>query len=844
MMIRRLLLKLLRRRKLEQDLEAELSFHRDMAAAAGNPASFGNTAVIREHAFDLWRFNHIENLWRDMVFAVRALRKSPGFTLVALVSLGLGIGINAAIFSLAVEFLLSQPSIREATSIAYVRQGGNSHMQPATIELLRRSGVFEDVAGENVETFVNFNDGMETRRIFGNQATKNYFTVLGVPMAEGRGWNESDPDEVAVVSPRFWRTRLGGDPAIVGKAIRLDGRPYTVIGILRDDYRSLIGYGFAPDVLVPRYVEGTVLMAYARLKPGMSMGQANAAMPALGELLNRESTEKDDLNSHLNATPVAGIGRLEKNGQALTVILFFVAVLVIAGLVLIIACVNVANLLLARAASRRQEFATRLALGASTGRLLQQLLSESLLLSVAGAALGFLLALAGAKAAASVSLPLPMPVHLRIDPDLRVVSYSALLAVVAAVASGLVPAWQSLRQSLSAAMHRERKQPLRRILVIAQIAVSFVVLTTAALFLQNLARSTSLGPGFDVQHTIRADVYLPPAKYREGDSIKAFAGRGLERLRAIPGVTAAAAARIIPFTDGNTFGSEVTFQDNGEKRHVRFHWNAVTPDYFRAMDIPMLRGRDFGPQDSGANLVVVVNDAFADQHLGGREPVGTTFIWGGGTRTIVGVVRATKNMTIGENPEPQLFEPLAQIRNHRTRIQFVVSSALPAAGQLAAVRQALRQEEPAAGSEVETMFAAIGFAFVPSQVGAALMGGIGVLALSLALIGLYGVLVYSIARRTREIGIRVAVGATVQDISKLVFADVARLMAAGLGIGLALALLVTRPLSIFLVPGLRPSDPASFVAVIAVLGVAGALAAIGPVRRALHVDPLDCLRCE
>ena len=845
-MIRRVFLKFLRRRRLQRDLEAELAFHREMASAAGNPIPFGNAGFIREQAFDLWRFNWIENLWRDVVFATRTLRKSPGFVMAALVSLGLGIGINTAIFSIAVEFLLSQPSVRDPGSVVYVQQGGNSHMQPSTIDALRRGGVFEDVAGENEEAFVNYNDGSETRRVFAVQATRNYFTALGIPVALGRGWNESDPREVAVLNPRFWRAHLGGDPAIVGKAIRLDGRLYTVLGILPDNYRSLIGYGYAPDVFVPVYIEGTILAAYARLKPGMTVGQVNAAMPALGDRLNQELPAPDDLNKHLHATPVAGMERLKMDGPESTVVLFFAALLVIVALVLLIACVNVANLLLARAAARHQELATRLALGATRGRLLQQILAESLLLSIAGAGLGFLVALAAAKAAASVPLPFPVPIRLRIDPDWRVASYAGVLAVVSAVSSGLIPAWQSVRQSLTAGMHRERKLRLRRLLVIAQIAVSFVVLTTAALFLENLARSTSLSPGFDVRHTIRADVYLPPAKYRESRAINLFASHALDGLHAIPGVTAAAAARIIPFTDATTFGSDLIFPDTGEKQQVQINWNAVTPEYFRAMDIPLLRGRAFNLQDNGAALVVVVNDVFARQYLGHREPVGTTFLWGPdrAVHTIVGVVPATKNMTIGENPRAQLYQPLAQIRNDRARIQFVVRSSTPPGGQIAAIRQTLRQAEPSAGLEVETMFAGIGFAFLPSQVGAALMGSIGALALILSLIGLYGVLAYSIARRSREIGIRIVVGATSRHVSKLVLADFASLLAAGIAIGLTIAFLVTRPLAIFLVPGLRPSNPASFAAVIAVLGATGVFAALGPVRRALRINPLECLRTD
>jgi len=264
------------------------------------------------------------------------------------------------------------------------------------------------------------------------------------------------------------------------------------------------------------------------------------------------------------------------------------------------------------------------------------------------------------------------------------------------------------------------------------------------------------------------------------------------------------------------------------------------------MDIPLLKGRDFVAQDTGRSRVVVVNDEFVRRYLGAREPIGTTFLWSEDNipYRIVGVVRATKNMTIGEDPRAQLYEPLAQIKNDRPRIQFVLRSVTPPAAQLAAVRQALRSAEPAAGLEVQTMFSGIGFAFLPSQVGAALMGSIGILGLLLALIGLYGVLAYSVMRRTREIGIRIAIGASPKHVSAMVLGEFAGLLSAGISIGLGIALFVTRPLSMFLVPGLSPSDPASFAAVIGVLAITGALAALGPIRRALGVNPLQCLRYE
>ncbi len=845
-MIHRLLLKLFRRRSLQEDLEAELAFHREMASAGGNPIPLGNTGVIKEQALDLWRFTLLENLWRDLVYAVRSLRRSPGFVLAALLSLALGIGLNTTMFSLAVEFLLSEPSVRDAASLLYVRQGGNSHVRPEVIEQLRRSGVFEDVVGENEETFINFNNGLETRRIFAVQATRNFFSALGVPVAQGRGWNEDDPSEVVVLHPRFWRTRLAADPAIIGKAIRLDSRAYTVIGILPDNYRSLVGYGYSPDVFVPRYIEGTILQAYARLKPGMSPGQLNAALPALSQRLDEETHARDKSELKLSAAPVSGIARLQKEKQALTVALFFVILLVIVGLVLLIACVNVAGLLLARASIRRQEISIRLALGASRGRLLQQLLAESLLLSLGGAALGFLVALVAAKGLAAIPLPVPVPIRLHIEPDWRVACYAALMAVFSAVACGLMPAWQALRESLAAGMHRERKLRMRRALVVAQIAVSFIVLTTAALFLQNLVRTSSLGPGFDVRHNVRAEVYLPPGVYKGSPAINAYVYRALEQLRAIPGVEGAAAARIIPFTDATNFGSTLTFPQDGGTQRAQFNWNAVSPDYFRVMDIPMLQGRAFIEQDNGSAKVAIVNQEFVRRYLGARQPIGLTFQWSEDKvpYRIVGVARGTKNMTIGEDPRAQLYEPLAQIKNDRPRLQFVARSLTPPVAQLTAVRQALRNAEPAAGLEVETMFSAIGFAFLPSQVGAVLMGGIGALGLLLAIIGLYGVLAYSVSRRTREIGIRMAIGASSRDVSAMVLREFARLILAGIAIGLVLALFVTRPLSMFFVPGLSASDPATFAAVIAALALTGILAALGPVRKALRIDPLQCLRYE
>jgi predicted permease len=846
----RLFLKLFRRRSLERDLETELAFHRDMAASHGNPIPMGNATVLQEQARDLWRFTFVENLWRDVVYGVRSLHRSPALVGAALLSLGLGIGINTAIFSLAVEFLFSQPSVTNPASVVSVRLGGNSNASKEVLEFVRSSGLFQDVAGENFEAYINWNDGAETRQLFAVELTKNYFSALGVPVAYGRGILPQDPDEVAVLSQRFWRTHLRGDPAIVGRAIRLDGRPYTVVGILTADYRSLIGLGFSPDVYVPSYLPDTTLAMYARLRPGTTIGQARAGVLTVARRLDQAMPRPFPYARECQVAAVAGMDRLRgETGETgtQTLGLFFLVLQVVVGLVLLIACLNVASLLLARGSARRRELATRLSLGAGRGRLFQQLLTESLLLSLAGTILGLTLRQAFAAALEQFRPPLPIPIHLHLTMDARITVYAILLTCFATVACGMLPAWRSIRQSISPDQRQESKLRMQRALVVAQITLSLIVLTAGFLFLRNLWRANAISPGFDVRHTLRADVNLPPAAYKDVDPKRAYVAESLRALAALPGIQAAAAARIIPFTDNTSYGSELTMTDTGRKVHVEFAWNAVSPDYFRAMDIPIVRGQTFpaGSQGSAARPVIV-NRAFAERYLTDRDPLGRSFFWGSNKlpSLIVGIVEGTKTLSIGEDARPQVYEDLSTIDNDRTRLQFVLRSAAPPATQLRAVHAALRRVDPNAGLEVATLYSSIGLAFLPSQVGAALLGGIGVLGLMLATIGLYGVMVYSVSRRTREIGVRLALGADRRDIAFMVLSSATRLILIGSAAGLLCAFFLVKPLAMFLVPGLRPGDPVTFLAVAALLAITGLAAAWGPARRAAAVDPMTSLRYE
>ena len=435
----RLFLKLFRRRSMEQDIDAELAFHREMSAAHGNPIPMGNTTVVREQARDLWRFTFLENLWRDVVYGARSLRRSPALVVTALLSLGLGIGINTGIFSLAAELLLSEPSVSDARTVVSVQMSGNSHSKKEVVEFVRASGLFQDVVGENEEAYINWDDGAETRQIFAMLLTKNYFTTLGLPIAYGRGFLPQDPDQAVVLGNHFWRTRLHGDPAVVGRAIRLDGRPYTVVGILPSDFRSLIGMGYSPDVLVPSYLNDTILALYARLKPGMTIGQARAGLLTVARRLDKAMPGPYSYADGVRVAAVGGLDRLRSETQVQTVGLFFVMLLIVVGLVLTIACVNVASLLLARGSARRQELAIRLSLGAGRGRLVQQLLVETALLSLAGVALGLMLREAMAAAVEQFKVPLPIPIRLHLALDWRVTLYAILLAAFATTASGLLP---------------------------------------------------------------------------------------------------------------------------------------------------------------------------------------------------------------------------------------------------------------------------------------------------------------------------------------------------------------------------------------------------------------------
>jgi predicted permease len=853
----RYLRKLLRRRRLERELEAEIAFHREMAAQHGSGIPFGNVLVVKEQVRDMWQFTRLENLWRDLRYAARGLRRSPGLVLSALFSLGFGIGVNVAIFSLVTSVLLGAPSIVAPDEWVGIRLGGSSHAPRPVVEDLRRSGTFREVVGEREETSLNWDTGVETRPLYAMDTTRNYFSALGIPMLHGRGYAPDDPRDVVVLGHRFWREALGSDPTIVGRSLRLDGRMFTVTGVLPPRHRTLIGMGFSPDVFVPEFrtgLRGPVgrgpgqdepgVQIYVRVAPGTTPEAARSRAEAAAVQLDR-AWPGEQYAHDVRATPVSGRAKLtSSNSRAM--VLFSAVLLAIVGLILLMACVNVAGLLLARAAGRSEEMAVRLAIGAGRGRLLQQLLCESLVLSVLGLACGFMLREVLAWSVERIALPLPVPVRLHLDLDARVLLYSVVLMFLASLAAGVLPAWQATRESLAVSGRRGGRLRLRRGLVVTQVAVAFVVLTTSVLFLRSLYEASHIDPGFDTRQTVRADVHLSPSGYSDPQRARAFVDQALQTLESVPGVRAAAAARLIPLTDSSNYRRRMIFADSGDRVDVLVHWNAVTPRYFEVMSIPLVAGRTFAANEDAAATPVIVNREWVRRYSPHRPAEGRSFRHDGAATMyrIVGVVEGTKNRTLGEDPLPQLYESLALKGVERARVQLIAQVAGLPAVAVPAIRAALRDVEPAAGVTVEPIAGSLAFAMLPTQVGAVMLGSLGLLGLGLAAVGLYGVIAYSVARRTREIGIRMAVGARRSSIVRLVLGEAVWLVGVGALVGLAAAVLLTRPLAALLVPGVSPTDPVSYIAVLVVLTLTAVLASAAPIVRALNVTPTRALRAE
>lgn len=846
-----------------RDLESEMQFHierraEELTGAGMGPREaraqaqreFGPKLRVHEESRAAWQVQWLEDVFSDLNYAGRALRRSPGLALAAVMSLALGIGANTTMFSLTMEFLFSNPSCRDGASLRYLLLNRNSHSDIGRYKFLRDAHALAGVAGSNEETEANWQNGASTERIWAVNATDNYFDVVGVPVAFGRPIHTGEQNEV-VLNYAFWKGKLGGNTDVIGRRLVLDGDVYTVVGILPADHRTLTGFGFSPDLYKTFRQAQFPLAIYIRLPEGMSSAESFARLQQLSKQLDHIYPPADVRQmSEFEMRPVAGIGRL-RSISIVPLTAFFGMLLLVAGLVLLIACANVASLLLARAASRQQELSIRQAIGAGRGRIVRQLLTESLLLAALGTMAGLALNLVTTVAMNRIRLPLPLPLRLHIEPDWRLLGYSIALIAISALLCGVLPALKATHRDVNRGLKIEERQTggrarIQRFLVTGQIAVSVLLLTVSFLFVKNLLSAAGMSPGFDVHHTVWAYMRVVPSQYTKREHIERVARASLEKLRALPGVQSAATLEIVPLNGNRHNTTDARIDNSATAQTIRYEENSVGPDYFKTMGIPLIAGREFLPSDTrNAAPVVILNNTLAHQLFGDKNAVGHLIrVHSGLPQTVVGVASDSRYFTLGAEHVPAMYPCYFQSDRAIVNLNFMARSALPPANLVKEISKTLHSVDRTAALEVKPMHESMAFAMLPSQAGATLLGGIGVLALILAAVGLYGILSYSVGARLREFGLRMALGAARWTVVQLVVMESFWMLFGGTATGLLLAFVATPPLSSFLTPEVSTHDIAAFGLTVVVLGTVALAASVSPVVRAVRVDPAVALRYE
>jgi predicted permease len=842
--------------QIDENMSRGMPLHEARRAAQ---RQFGARAAIEEECREARGVSLMENLVRDLRYGWRALRRQPMLLIAAMTSIGLGAAANLFVYALANDLLLSVPSAVRPQELVHVRTGNGSHVSYPAWRSLDESDAIAGLAGYTIGRQVNLQRGDITATVMPLVVTPNFFELVGVPLARGRGFTSAGAtdEHLAIVTESFARRHLAGATDVVGATVRLNGAPYTIVGVLPADVRSLPGYGVSPDLYLPAsrsllpaidQPKVSVVQLIGRLNDGQTVAQAREALAAASLRFGNEVGDRE-VGARLEVTRVGGVGQVK---EFAAIGAFFVVLLVVSLLVLSIACANVAGLLLARSVARSREIAMRLALGAGRRRVLQQLMTESLLLALVGTASGLALAWIGARALAGISLPVTVPIRIQPVFDLRLLAAAGGLVVMTTILCGLVPALQATRPALLPSIRQDapalvgRRFTLRRLLVIGQVTVSVLLLVVALLFVRNLQRSASVDPGFDVDRLVVAEMTF--IEGRQGEAVAPAIGDVVERLQAVPGVAAAAHAEGVPLTlfFGSWNGNQLRLGHASEATYVEYARNRVSPGYFRTMGIAV-QGRVFTESDRlGAPRVAIVNEEFARRYFGGRHPIGLEIVDPAepeaGPKRIVGVAANSKYRTIGEATSPALYEPMLQHDESERRTHVLVRVEGETGPLMPAIRSAMLGVDSSAAVTIEPMSSALAFAFLPSRIGAALLGTLGALGTLLAMVGLYGILSFSVGRRTREIGLRMSLGASRAAVTRLVVGEAGLLVAIGAAIGLAVAMLAAQPLAAFLVPGLSPTDPASLAATVALLAGLSLTAAWGPCRRAIRVNPADALR--
>ena len=807
----------------------------------------------------------MESFWQDVLYAARLLRKSPWFSIAAISVLALGIGANTAVFSLCNAVLLRPlpfPHPEQLMQVGVANSGipndPGSFGDADFLAWRDQQKSFEHVAAVDSAAFT-YSGGGQAQRVRGAWVSQQFFDVLGVQPMLGRTFQRDDDQSrtrLVVIGRRFWETQLKSNPSIIGSGITLNGRPYTVIGVMPhgvnfpSNNEPLDVWPLAvfetPRGRPPYYLTGI-----GRLKPGITTQQASAELSSIAHSVTQQFPDSVEGTGNVRPLKDMFVGRVR---TMLWVLLGAV------GFVLLIAMVNIANLLLARATAREREIGVRLALGASRARLIRQLLTESVLLSVLGGTTGVLLALVAVRAFVAFG-PGEIPRSSEVSVNIGVLLFVAGLTILCGILFGLAPALHSGHTSLHQTLNQATRgsssgagQLTRRVLVISEFAFALVLMVGAALFIRSFALLQDVSPGFNPSNVLTAEVELPPALYQDEPNIVNFWDSFLQRLNAIPGIQSAAVTLSLPPNQlALTNPFTVEGQPYDPKRALPLAEEmTVSPSYFQTLGIPLLAGRMFNDSDRAANHpVLIINKAMAERYFPGENPVGKRLQTGDPSpkspwETIVGVVGDVKYSGLDSPPMPQLYVPYSREGwTSFSRGMFVI---VRTKGDPFAVVPAVRAELAALDrniplSHVATMEQQMGNSLVQQRFRTVLLGAFAGVALLLASFGIYAVITYFVEQRTREIGIRVALGATRGQVIKLILRQALTMSALGVSIGVIGALVVTRAIKSLLFV-VSPSDPFSFAATTALLIAVALLASYAPAIRATKVDPVVALRYE
>jgi len=855
-----------------RQINQEMRQHLDDEYAALRAGGASHDEAMRELAVEVEEARTaapMADLGGDLRYAVRSLRTHPGFTAVVLATLALGIGANAAIFSVVNAVLLRPLPYEGADRIVVVwgdlhRPGVNEIPASAGeyVDYRDRSHAFDQVAVYDTAGF-NLTGGGEPERVDGAIVTASLFPLLGASAAIGRTFlaAEEQPgrNDVALIGHGLWRRRFGANPAIVGQVVSIDGRPTQVVGVMPPRFQF-------PDPAIeiwkPLLLDADAVSddnrgshgytALARLRPGATLSEAQADLAGVTATFKAEHplNYRTGFSVALRPLQTEIVG---DTGRPLLILLGAV------GLVLLIACANVSNLLLARAASRRREIALRTALGASRGRLVRQLLTESILVALAGGAAGLVLAWWGVDLLIALG-PDTIPRLREVTLDARVVIFTALVSLATGVVFGIVPALRASGASLGDALKEGGRSGERamlgrtgRALVVSEVALSLVLLVGAGLLVHSFARVQHVEPGFDARGMLTLRLSLPESRYTTFEQGDRFFDALFAALRARPDVDSVAAANALPFSGNNgsrTFhieGQEPKRPEDQPEEQLRI----VTDGYFQTMKVPLVKGREFTDRDRlGAPRVAVVNESLARKHFPDGRVIGRRFAFSRNEPQwyeIVGIVGNIKHRGLDAPDRPEMYVPYRQplFSNWTVRpMQVVVRTAGDPLAAAATVRREIARLDPDQPiSDVRTMDERIGRSLESRRFNMILLAAFAALALALAAIGIYGILAYAVTERTHEIGVRLALGAQPRDVLSMIVAQGMAMTAAGAAIGVVAALAVTRLMSSLLF-GISAADPMTFAAIPLLLGVVAFVACYVPARRATRVDPLVALRTE